>query len=168
MQDDGLWFAVFLQVVTCAILLFFIVKFASFAEGPGRRFVHLGPSSEAVPINVCGISVDSWPKWFLLVGMLVALECVNTYTFKTYKTWYRHGVLTGNMMNIDGDEGNPAHDPSSYLLAITLWRFSTFIPSTFKWLATISTQQLQFLVPSLLVRTAVSNYMDYKKLTSSS
>ena len=153
--DENLWLAVTLQVITCVVLFIFILSFANFSEGPGKRFVHLGPSTDEIPINVTGVSINTWKRWIFLMSVLVILEAVNTYTFKKYKTWYRHGVLA---------ECHTGLSTTSSMFAITLWRISTFIPSTFKWLAAISTQQLQFLVPALLVRTTISNIMDYQTL----
>jgi hypothetical protein len=89
------------------------------------------------------------------MSMLVILEVINTYTYKIYKTWYRHGVIA---------KGVSGFDPALSIAIITIWRLETFIPATFKWLTVIATQQFQFLIPSLIIRIIVSNIMDYKSM----
>jgi hypothetical protein len=155
MYDENIWLAVGLQILSCSILLIFVLRFAKLSEGPGKRFIHLGPSNKHVPINIIGVHIDTWKKWVILSTILCILEGVNTYSFKKYKTWYRHGIVA---------QGGTHISPNASIVIITLWRLCTFVPHTFKWLTVIATQQVQFLLPALLIRTTLSNIMDYNAM----
>ena len=160
--SDEVYPAIVLQLIVCGAFVCFMVRYATFHDGPGKRFIHIGPSSQYVNINIGGACIDTWQKWVVLMVILVLLECVNTYTCKIFKIWY-----TRNVINNYGS-GDSAHDAWTRMVAVTVWRFVTFVPATFKWITAISTQQLQFLIPSLLVRTGVQNMMDYRRMTERS
>lgn len=109
-----------------------------------------------MPINIVGVQVCTWWRWVLVMLLFVTVESVNTWSYKHYKNWYRYEVLC---------KGQPVRrSVSRSLLLITVWRLVTFVPSTFKWLAVVSTMQLQFLLPALIVRTSVSNYIDVQTM----
>jgi hypothetical protein len=156
-NNNNLILSIVLQVVSCLVLFVFILRLARFHDGAGKRFIHVGPSASGIDIDIIGVQINTWKRWYTLMTVLILLEAVNTYTFKTYKTWYRQNVV------VDGD---PGMDRRVSILLITIWRLATFIPHTFKWLTVIATQQLQFLVPALLVRTVISNVMDYSTCTN--
>ena len=147
--------AVMVQMGLCILILGLVLWCANFSTGAGKRFAHFGPATNAVPISVFGADISSWKRWTILILLLGALEAVTTYTHKIYKQWYRYRVQNKGASGM-------SHGQTMFL--ITCWRVTTFFPHVFKWLLVISTQQLQFLLPALVVRICVSNVIDYNIL----
>jgi len=54
------------------------------------------------------------------------------------------------------------------MLVVSIWRISTFFPHVFKFLLVIATQQLQFMLPTVVARICVSNLIDYNGLVHTS
>ena len=154
-EASRVWTAVTVQVGLCVIILALVLWSANLKSGPGARFAHFGHGTASVPINVFGISISNWTRWSVLILLLIALEAVNTYTHKTYKRWYRYKLQ---------NKKESGMTPRQTMFVVTFWRISTFFPMCFKWLLVIATQQLQFLLPSLIVRILVSNTIDYHLL----
>ena len=154
-EAQKVWTAVTVQVGLCVLILALVMWSANLKEGAGARFAHFGPSTPSVPINVFGITISNWTRWLVLVLLLIALEAVNTYTHKTYKRWYRYQLQ---------NKQESGMTPAETMFVVTFWRIATFFPHVFKWLLVIATQQLQFLLPSLVVRILVSNTIDYHLL----
>ena len=154
-EAEKVWTAVMVQVALCVLIVGLVLWSANLRSGPGKRFAHFGPSNSDVPINVFGINIDNWKKWTVLILLLAALEAVNTYTHKTYKRWYRYQLQ---------NKKESGMTPAQTMFVVTFWRIATFFPHVFKWLLVIATQQLQFLLPALVVRILVSNTLDYQLL----
>ncbi|MBD52812.1 MAG: hypothetical protein CL450_05900 [Acidimicrobiaceae bacterium] len=149
------WNAVVLQTVICGIIVALVLWGGDFRSGTGKRFAHFGPGTTDVPISAMGVNISSWQRWAVLIALLVLLEVVQTYTHKHYKRWYRYSVRA---------RGESGMSKSNTMLMVTMWRITTFFPHVFKFLLVIATQQLQFLLPTLLARICTSNVIDYNTL----
>ena len=155
METQQVWNAVMLQLFICGLIVGLVFWSGDFRSGTGRRFVHFGPGTTNVPISAMGVNISSWQRWTILIALLVLLEVVQTWTHKHYKRWYRYSVRA---------HGESGMSKSDTMLVVTMWRIATFFPHVFKWLLVIATQQLQFLLPTLVARVCMSNVVDYNIL----
>ena len=154
-QSECVWKAVALQLAVCIVLILLVLWGANFKDGTGLRFTHFGPATKDVPISVMGVHIDSWSKWTILIVALILLEVTQTWTHKIYKRWYRYSVRA---------KGESGMSKQSTIFLASVWKICTWFPSIFKFLLVVATQQLQFLLPTLIGRITMSNIVDYNTL----
>ena len=153
------------QTITCAIvaqilnfilLVVFLLYFGNFKKkgGIGREFIHFGPSTKYIPINIFGFKINSWRKWGILIVFLIIFEMLNTFAWKIYKSWYRNLVS-------DPKSDKILIGKNKSLIYITIWEFTTWFSEVFQWILLIITKQLQFVIPQFIARLLVSNTIDY-------
>ena len=151
------WAAVMMQLGLCIVTLVLVLWGANFKEGTGLRFAHFGPGTDRVPISVVGVHIHSWPRWSVLILLLIIMEIVQTYSHKKYKRWYRYSVRA---------RGKSGMSKRSTLFLVTMFRICTWFPQILKVLLVIETRQLQFLLPALLGRIVTSNIVDANDLVT--
>jgi hypothetical protein len=152
----NLWISIGLQVLVFLCLMVVVVV-AGRHTIQWQQFSHVGPCTKTNSVSLCGIYINSWTKWAGLMCSLLLVEGVNTWSQKTYKRWYR------DRLHKDPLSSTQLTPPVS-LAAITLWELVTFTPKAFEWFIFVSNPQLQFLLPPLFGRVAMSNLMDYYRI----
>ena len=155
-ENSSIYMSVVLQVVVGILIIFFVMRYAHRTSENWKSFVHFGHATDSTSVDVMGIQIDTWNKWFFLQGVLCTIEGINTWSYKKYKKWYTH--------SIHGERGTTIV-PGFAVMIISLWRLATFVPITFKWFVSITTRQLQFLIPPLFVRILCSGLLDYHIVT---
>ena len=164
MQDNvinakSLTCAILAQSLNFILLLAFLLFFGNFSKkgGMGSEFIHFGPSSKYIKIDIFGFKINSWKKWLILIIFLIIIEVLNTFAWKIYKSWYRNLVSDPKSKKI-------LISKSRSLVYITIWEFTTWFSEIFQWILLIITKQLQFVIPQFIARLLVSNIIDYHYL----
>ena len=134
---SNVWLSVGLQAASLIVLLVGVISFANFKSPSARNVFHIGKGTEAIPINVFGVDVNSWFRYGCLMGWIVLSEALGTYAWKVYKNWYRNKLLDPKSKDV------MMSDPAALTL-VNVWSVLTFIPQMFKWLLLIVTAQVQF------------------------
>lgn len=152
-----------LQIFNSILLILGICILGNFkSDSNGQSFLHIGPSTKKVPINLFGFNINTWTKWGILIGFLVVSELINTFSAKIYNNWYKN-IVSDPKSNDIGMEKREA------LVIINVWDITTWISKIFKWMIFILTKQLQFMLPQFLAYLIVANkinnnYIDSKGL----
>ena len=153
---DSLTCAIIAQCLNFIILIFFLLYFGNFKKkgGVGREFIHFGPSTKYIPINIFGFKINTWKKWFILIVFLMIIEMLSTFAWKIYKSWYRNLVS-------DPKSDKILIGKTKSLVFITIWEFTSWFSEIFQWMLLIITKQLQFVIPQFFARLLISNIIDY-------
>ena len=132
-------------------------------DASGINFLHMGPGNKKTPINLFGLNINTWTKWFILIGFLVLSEMINTFSGKIYNNWYKNMVSDPKSDSIGMDNKEAAY-------IINIWDVTTWISKLFKWSVFIFTKQLQFMLPQFVAYLVVANSINrsyiYSKKTN--
>ena len=152
--------AIVLQIFHALLLVvgvFFLGNFKS--DASGRSFLHFGPSTKKVPINIFGLNIDTWTKWGFLIGFLVISEMINTFSVKIYNNWYKNIVS-------DPKSDDIRMKNHEAMVIINIWDITTWMSRTFKWMIMILTKQLQFMLPQFIAYLLVANQINSNYISS--
>ena len=124
-----------------------------------RDFFHFGPSTNDINVNIFGININTWNKWFLVILFLVIYEVINTFSHKIFKTWQRYYIQDPKSEEI-GMSKEEAYNN------IILFDGISKLLRNFKWALLIITKQFQFIIPQYITRMLISMYIENSYLNS--
>ena len=139
------------------ILMFILIFIIGNPDDSINKFLHFGPSNKLINVNIFGIDINNWNKWFLVILFLVIYELINTFSFKIFKTWQKNYIQNPECKNI-GMSNDMAF--TNILIFESLSKLLT----NFKWALLIITKQFQFIIPQYLTRLITSMYIEYYHL----
>ena len=80
------------QIFNLILIFIFIFIIGDTSNSMSRELLHFGPSTDVINVNIFGININNWNKWFLVILFLVIYEVINTFSHKIFKTWQRYYV----------------------------------------------------------------------------
>ena len=124
-----------------------------------KQFFHFGPSTSDIDVNIFGLNINNWNKWFLVILFLVIYEVINTFSHKIFKTWQRYYVQDPKSNRIEMSKNDAFKN-------IILFDGISKLLRNFKWALLIITKQFQFIVPQYLTRLIISMYIENNYLNN--
>ena len=118
-----------------------------------KQFFHFGPSTSDIDVNIFGLNINNWNKWFLVILFLVIYEVINTFSHKIFKTWQRYYVQDPKSNRIEMSKNDAFKN-------IILFDGISKLLRNFKWALLIITKQFQFIIPQYLTRLFISLYIE--------
>ena len=118
-----------------------------------KQFFHFGPSTSDIDVNIFGLNINNWNKWFLVILFLVIYEVINTFSHKIFKTWQRYYVQDPKSNKIGMNKNDAFKN-------IILFDGISKLLRNFKWALLIITKQFQFIIPQYLTRLFISLYIE--------
>lgn len=159
-NESNVKLALYLQILSAVILIVGAICLGDFTNSKtGSSFIHFGPGTSKIPIDIFGFNIDTWKKWSILILFLVSSEIINTFATKIYNNWYKNIVADPKSLSV----GMNREDA---LLVINSWDIATWISRIFKWMIFILTKQLQFMLPQFLAYLFVSNKINFNYIYS--
>ena len=122
-----------------------------------KQFFHFGPSISDIDVNIFGLNINNWNKWFLVILFLVIYEVIHTYSHKIFKTWQRYYIQDPKSDHI----GMSKEDAFKNII---LFDGISKLLRNFKWALLIITKQFQFVIPQYLTRLIISMYIESRYL----
>lgn len=148
---DNVRLAIGLQLLNITVLIIGLICLGNFtSDVHGINFLHIGPGTPKIPINLLGFNINTWGKWSILIGFLLLSEMINTFSGKIYNNWYKNIVSDPKSDSIGMDNKEAAY-------IINIWDVTTWISKLFKWSIFIFTKQLQFMLPQFVAYLVVAN-----------
>ena len=124
-----------------------------------KQFFHFGPSTSDIDVNIFGLNINNWNKWFLVILFLVIYEVINTFSHKIFKTWQRYYVQDPKSNRIEMSKNDAFKN-------IILFDGISKLLRNFKWALLIITKQFQFIIPQYLTRLIISMYIENNYLNN--
>ena len=141
------------QIFNFILIFILIFIIGDTSNSLSKQFFHFGPSTSIIDVNIFGLNINNWNKWFLVILFLVIYEVINTFSHKIFKTWQRYYIQDPKSNRI-GMSKNDAFKN------IILFDGISKLLRNFKWALLIITKQFQFVIPQYITRLVISMYIE--------
>ena len=147
------------QIFNLILIFILIFIIGDTRNSMSQELLHFGPSTDVINVNIFGININNWNKWFLVILFLVIYEVINTFSHKIFKTWQRYYVQDPKSEHIGMSKENAFYN-------IILFEGISKLLRNFKWALLIITKQFQFIIPQYLTRLIISMYIENSYLNN--
>lgn len=147
------------QIFNFILVFILIFIIGNYNHNASKQLFHFGPSTTDINVNIFGIDINNWIRWFMLILFLVIYEVINTFSFKVFKTWQRYYVQDPKSHNIGMSKDEAFKN-------IILFDGISKLLKNFKWALLIITKQFQFILPQYITRMFISMCIEYNYLNN--